>query len=214
MEKNTVLEAVKKLKSIPKRKFEQTVDLIINLKDLNLKNPDQQIEFFATVHHSPKKLKICAFAGPELLDEAKANVDNAVSVEEFEKYQNDKKLAKKLANENDFFIAQANIMAKVATAFGKVLGPRGKMPNPKAGCVVPPKTALKPLYEKLQKTIKISAKTSLVIQIPVGKESMPDEQIVENISDIFTQLERVLPGGRNNIRSTFLKLTMSEAVKI
>jgi ribosomal protein L1 len=106
-------------------------------------------------------------------------------------------------------------MPKVAAAFGKSLGTRGKMPNPKAGCVVPPKgAALKPLYEKLQNTIKISAKTSLMIQVFIGKESLKDEELAENVLDIFAQLEAKLPKGKNNMKNAFIKFTMSKTEKL
>lgn len=216
MDKKTVLEAVKNLKaSEKKRKFSQSIDIIVNLKDLDLKKPEEQVDFFANLHHpTGKKRKICALVGPELMDEAKANCDKAIMVDDFDAYAKDKKLTKNLARQYDFFIAQANIMPKVAAAFGKVLGSRGKMPSPKAGCVVPPKTSLKPLYEKLQNTIRVSAKLSPMIQIFVGKESLKDEDIVDNIMDIFSQLEAKLPKGKNNIRNAFVKLTMSKAEKL
>jgi len=216
MDKKTILEALKKLReTAKKRNFNQSVDLIITLKDLDLKKPEEQVDFYATLHHpTGKKRKICALVGPELLDEAKANCDKAVSVDEFDNYSKDKKLVKKLASEFDFFIAQANIMPKVAAAFGKVLGSRGKMPNPKAGCVVPPKTSLKPLYEKLQSTIKVTAKTSPLIQIFVGKESLKDEELADNALDIFMQLEAKLPRGKNNVKNVFVKFTMSASEKL
>ena len=216
MEKKAVLETLKKLRETQKkRNFSQSVDLIVNLKDLDLKKPEEQVDFFATLHHpTGKKKKICALVGPELMDDARASCDNAVMVDDFDKYTKDKKLVKKLAGEFDFFIAQANIMPKVAAAFGKVLGSRGKMPNPKAGCVVPPKTALKPLYEKLQSTTRISAKTSPIVQVFVGKESLKDEDLADNIIDIFMQLESKLPKGKNNISSAFVKFTMSNSERL
>jgi len=216
MDKKSVLEALKKLReSGKKRNFTQSADLIVTLRDLDLKKPEEQVDFFATFHHpTGKKRKVCALVGPELLDEAKANCDRAVSLDDFEKYSKDKKLTKKLASEFDFFIAQANIMPKVAAAFGKVLGSRGKMPNPKAGCVVPPKTSLKPLYEKLQNTIKVSAKLSPMVQVFVGKENLKDEDLADNIIDILAQLESKLPKGKNNIKNAFVKFTMSQSQKL
>ncbi len=216
MEKKTVLEALKTLReSQKKRNFSQSADLIVNLRDLDLKKPEEQVDIFAVLHHhTGKKKKICALVGPELMDEAKANCDKAIMVDDFDTYAKDKKLTKNLARQFDFFIAQANIMPKVAAAFGKILGSRGRMPNPKAGCVVPPKTALKPLYEKLQNTTRISAKLSPMIQVFVGKDTLKDEEIADNIIDIVTQLEAKLPKGKNNIRNAFVKFTMSKAEKL
>jgi len=216
MDKKTVLEALKKLReSGKKRKFTQSVDLIVTLRDLDLKKPEEQVDFFATLHHpTGKKRKVCALVGPELLEEAKNVCDRAIPTDEFDKFSKDKKLTKKLASEFDFFIAQANIMPKVAAAFGRVLGSRGKMPNPKAGCVVPPKISLRPLYERLQNTIKVSAKLSPMVQVFVGKESLKDDELADNILDIFGQLESKLPKGKNNVKNAFVKFTMSPSEKL
>ena len=216
MDAKQISEVLKKLKEeTPKKKFNQSIDLIINLKNLNLKNPDEQIEFFAHLHNATgKKVKVCALVAQELEEEAKKICDLMITQKDFEKLAADKKQMKKLAKEYDFFIAQANIMAKVAGAFGRVLGPRGKMPNPKAGCVVPPKANLKPLYDNLQKTIKISAKKDPLIQCRVGKEDMDEAEVIDNIMTIYDQLIHHLPTEKNNIKSIFIKFTMSKPVKI
>jgi large subunit ribosomal protein L1 len=139
-------------------------------------------------------------------------VDLAIITDDFGTY--DKKKAKKLAESYDFFIAQANIMPKVASAFGKILGTRGKMPNPKAGCVVPPKSNLKPLCEKLQKTVRVKAKELLAIQCRVGTESQQLEQVADNINTIYKQLVHHLPNHENNISKVLIKLTMGKVVEI
>src|SRR3989344_3735757 len=142
------LDALKK--DSTKRKFTQSIELIVNLKDLNLKNPDEHVDIFTMLPKSRgKEIKVCALIGPELEAESKANCQKVIMQQEFDKYKQDKKAVKKLAEEYDFFIAQANIMGPIATAFGAILGPRKKMPNPKSGCIVPPKVTLKPLVEKL-----------------------------------------------------------------
>ncbi len=216
MNKKNIIEAIKKAREdSKKRNFNQTFDLVINLKDLNLKNPDEQVDVFTQLpHNKGKKIKVCALVGPELKPEAEANCDLTIDVDSFPKYAQDKKLVKKLAKEYDFFIAQANIMAQIAKTFGRVFGSRGKMPNPKAGCVVPPKTNLKPLYEKLQDTTRIAAKTSPLIQISIGKEDMKDEDLAENISSLYNTLIHALPKEENNISSILLKTTMGKPVKV
>ena len=216
MNKETVVKTLKELKEkSKKRNFSQSIDLIINLKNLNLKNPEEQVDFFTPLHYSKgKKVKVCALVGPELHPEAEKVCDMVIDQKDFDKYAADKKLTKKLAKEYDFFIAQANIMAKVATTFGRVFGPKKKMPNPKAGCVVPPKAALKPLYDKLQKTVRVYAKERPIIQIAVGNESMKDEEIIDNIMTIYDQIIHHLPGEENNIKSTFIKFTMGAPVKV
>ena len=216
MKKDEVLKVIKELKEKSfKRNFKQTYDLIITLTKLDLKKPDNQLDFFQTLHFTKgKDVRICAFVGPELASQAKETCKTTILVDDFDKYAKDKKAIKKLANEHDFFIAQATVMPKVAQAFGRVLGPRGKMPNPKAGCVVPPNANLKPLAAKLQKTARILAKTSLMVQTAVGIEDMKDEEVVDNIMTVYDGVLHHLPGGRSNIKHVLLKLTMGKPVKL
>ena len=216
MDKNHALNAIKAAKEAGQgKKFKQAVDLIINLKDLDFKKPENQVDFYVTMQHDlGRKVKVCAFTGPELKEEAKLHCDNAITVEDFAEFAKDKKRVKKLASEYDYFIAQANIMPQVATSFGRVLGPRGKMPNPKAGCVVPPKAALKPLVERLQKTVRVQAKKDPVIHLYVGKEDMNEDLLADNLHYLFMQVQTHLPQESNNIRNAMLKLTMGKPVKL
>lgn len=215
MDKKQVTQTLRKIKeNSQKRKFTQSYDLIINLKDIDLKKPEESINLFIPLHYSKgKKAKICALVGPELLHQAKEVCDLAVSVDDFPKYQ-DKKQAKKLATTYDFFIAQATIMPKIATAFGKVFGPKGKMPNPKAGCVVAPNANLKPVYEKLQKTVRLQTKNDPIIQTVVGNETTKDEEVVDNVMTVYDALVHQLPNGKNNIKNALLKFTMGKAFPI
>ena len=215
MNKKDVLAALKEVRAnAKKRNFNESVDLIVNLKDINLKNPDEQLEVFANIPNSYKKIKVCAIVGGELAEDAKNVCDFSLTQSDLDKYKKDKVASKKLAEEYDFFIAQANIMGLVAGTFGRVFGPRGKMPNPKAGCVVPPKGALAPLYERLQKTVKISAKKFPVVQLTVGKMDMDDEKLAENIVYFYDQIEHHLPKERHNVKDALLKFSMSAPVKL
>ncbi|MFH1072495.1 MAG: 50S ribosomal protein L1 [Nanoarchaeota archaeon] len=215
MDKKDIKNAIEDVKKNSKqRKFSQSYDLIVNLQELNLKNPEEQVDFFVTLHFGiGKKIKVCGFVGPELQDQAKTICDFTVTQDEFPVY-GDKKKVKRLAKTYDYFIAQANIMPKVAGIFGRSLGPRGKMPNPKAGCVVPGNANLKPLVDRLQTTIKVSAKKEPVIHLMVGKESQPDDEITDNIMTIYQQLIHHLPKEKHNIRNIYLKLTMGKPIKL
>jgi len=216
MNKNEALEVIKNLRKDHKaKKFVQMVDIVVNLQDLDFKKPDNQIDFYITLPHNiGKKKNIAALVDVDLFDEAKAVCDTVIPLYQFEEYAKDKKRIKKLAKQNDFFIAQSTIMTKIAATFGRVLGPKNKMPNPKAGCVVLPRTNLKPLYDKLQKTIRILARNKPIVQLTIGKEDMTDEQLADNLLIIYDQLIHHLPKEKNNLKNIFIKTTMGPAMKV
>jgi large subunit ribosomal protein L1 len=216
MNKNEAIEVIKNLRKDSKKKnFMQMVDLVINLQDLDFKKPEHQIDFYITLPHSNgKKKKVAALVDVDLFDEAKNVCDVTIPLYQFEEFSKDKKKIKKLAKQNDFFIAQSTIMTKIAATFGRVLGPKNKMPNPKAGCVVLPKTNLKPLYDKLQKTVRILARNRPQVQISIGNEGMSDEQLADNLYTVYDQLIHHLPKERNNLKNMFIKTTMGTAKKV
>lgn len=215
MDKQQVLEALKKIKAdSPKRNFKQSVDLIINMKGLDMKKSEHQVNTFIPLHFSHgREIKVCALVGPELKSGAKENCDLVVTVDEFDNYKQKKDL-KKLAVSYDYFIAQATIMPKIATVFGRVFGPKGKMPNPKAGCVVPPNANLKPLVEKLRKTLRVRALDDPIVHCCVGKEDGKEEEIVDNIMTVYNSVVHALPNEANNIKNVFIKLSMGKALKV
>ena len=212
MNKEQVKKALEELKKQPKKKFTQSYDLIINLKNLDIKQTN--IDFFSTLHFPKgRKVKVAAFADQLLREQADKNCDLVLEEKDFAKYK-DKKAMKKFADSYDYFISQANLMPKVAAAFGKVLGIKGKMPNPKLGCVVPPNANLEALIKKLNLTIRMSAKKALNLQCIVGKEDQPEEQIIDNIITAYNSAVKQLPNELQNVKDVTLKLTMSKPVKV
>ncbi|MEK6835764.1 MAG: hypothetical protein AABX55_01960 [Nanoarchaeota archaeon] len=213
MNKENLLNIIKQLKNSSKRKFNQKVDLIINLKDINLKKPEENVDLFIPLPNNPgKQVKICALVSKELKEQANI-FDKVISKEEFNDYE-DKKVLKKLTKEFDFFVAQANVMTDVAKVFGKTLGPHGKMPNPKSGAVITPTTNLNELREKLQRTARLKTKNEPIIKAIVGNQNMKEEEIVDNIIIIYDALIHSLPQGQANIKDIILKLTMSKPIKL
>lgn len=214
--KEDFVNALKQLKEIsPKRKFAQSVDLILNLKELDLKKPEEQLDVWVPLAHVKGKPKrIAALVGPEMVEQAKSACDMVITHDQFKAYEGKKKDIRTLAKRNDMFIAQANIMPDVARYFGRVLGPRGKMPNPKGGCVVPNNANLKVLIEKLRRTLHVVAKTQMSAKCSIGKEDMPDEQLIENIMAVFDTVIRALPQGQNNLKNVLLKYSMGPPLKV
>lgn len=197
--------AIEELKSQDKRKFLQTVDLIINLQKFDVKKTP--VNTFISVPHKIKDKKICAFL------EVKNKDIPTITASEFKKYAN-KKETKKLVREYDFFIAQASLMPQVATTFGRSLGPLGKMPSPQLGILInADEKAIKETIEKINQSVKVRLKEPS-LKVPIGKEDMKTEEIVENILTVYNSLMKSLPRGKENIRNIEVKLTMTKPKKI
>lgn len=213
MDKQVFTTAIQKLRESPKRKFSQSVDLIINLKQIDLKNPDHKIDLPATLPAGlGKAVKICGLVDKELVDASKKTFDKTISKDEFSKLT--PKEIEKLAEQNDYFVAQATLMVDIAKFFGKILGPRNKMPNPKMGCVIPPSANLEQVRERLSKTIRLQNKKELIVKSCIGKESLSDDQLAQNAATVYETLLHALPAEKNNIKSVYIKLTMSTPVKV
>lgn len=212
MDSEQIQKALHELKQQPKRKFSQSYDLIVNLRGINIKtNP---LDFFVTLPHMPgKEFKVAIFVDPQLAEQAQKQCDFVIREAQFSDYA-DKKKARKLAQDYDYFISQANLMPKVATTFGKVLGTKGKMPNPKLGCVVPATANLEPLIKKLRHTIRLQVKKGLNLQCMVGKETQDDTEVTNNILAVYEAALKQLPNERHDIKNVLLKLSMGKPVKV
>ena len=215
MNKIAILNTIKKVREIsPQRKFKQAFDLTINLQEIDPKKAEGKVDLFLSLPYPiSKQTKICALVEEGLQAQAKTLFEKVILKQEFPNYSN-KKMLKELVNSYDYFVTQGNLMGQVATTFGKTLGPKGKMPNPKAGCVVTPGVNLEPIKEKLKKTIHVLTKNEAIIKTKIGHEEMTDEQIQENITSLYNSLIHSLPQGKNNIKSVLLKITMGPVVKI
>lgn len=213
MDREDVKKGLEGLKKVKKRNFAQSYDLIIVLRDYDVKS-EEGIDAYITLHYPKgKEDKICAIVGPELAGKAEV-FDKVIKENELDSLKGDKKKLKGLAREYDVFIAQANLMPQVATVFGKVLGPRGKMPNPKRGGVFPPNANLEALNEKLKKTVRVAAKDMPMMQCIVGKEDMEEDQVIDNVMTIYNAVLKSLPHREGNIKKVLLKKTMSKPVRI
>ena len=207
-----VLEAVKEAKEQSKpRNFTQSVDMIINVRDLDVKKPENRFNEEVTLPNGRgKDVKIGVIADGELIVQAKdAGVALVINKDDLEALGKDRKQAKSAANSVDFFIAQADMMPLVGRFLGPILGPRNKMPKP-----VPASIKLDPLLERLQSPIKVGIKQQPSIQVIVGSQDMSDEELAENIETVLTVLDRQLDKGRSQIKSMFIKTTMGPTVRV
>lgn len=209
-EKATVTAVKKALEHSPKRNFTQTVDLSINLKDVDLSIPKNRIqEDIILPHGRGKPIKVCVIGSGEMLLKAKDVADKVVSVEELGTIADDKKQAKKIANEFQYFIAEAPLMPTIGKRLGIVLGPRGKMPKP-----IPPGADPKPMIDNLRKSVSIRTRDKMTFHTAVGTTDMTPEDIADNIELIVKRVGMKLEKGTMNIRSAFVKTTMGPSEKV
>ena len=192
------------LRKEKKRKFTQTVDLVMNLKNFDVRK--EALNTFVSVPHGSEK-KLAAFFTK------RSKIIDTITEEDFTKYK-DLKDIKKLAKKYDAFIAVAPMMGKVATKFGRYFGPMNKMPSPQAGIIPKEEDAMiNMMIEKMKKSIKVKNK-EMAIKIPVGKEDMSDDQLVENIAAAIKGLEKILPRKNDNVKEVLIKFTMTKPVVI
>ena len=194
-----------------KRKFEEAMEIIVNLKGIDLKKGGKQLNVDVNLPHaSGEATKVCIIgAGNFAFRAREAGASKILEVEDIERLETDKDAGKALAEEMDFFIAQADLMPLIGRVLGPFLGPRGKMPRP-----APPDADLKKMLGEFSSSVKIRMRKNLVIQAKVGQRSMKPQLLAENIQAIVTALERNLEKGIQNIDEIFTKTTMGPAIKI
>ncbi|KAF5088998.1 50S ribosomal protein L1 [Methanobacterium aggregans] len=210
--KQEILEAVKKAKEDSKpRNFTQSIDVVITIKDLDVKKPENRIDEEVFLPNGRgKDVKIAFIAEGELALQAKnAGADLVITKEELQKLGKNRKEAKKIANKHDFFVAQADFMPLVGRFLGPVLGPRKKMPKP-----VPATAKAEPIMGKLKSTAKVRIKDQPVIQAIVGSQDMDDELIAENIEAVLDIMDRKLEKGRSQIKAMYVKTTMGPVARV
>ncbi len=204
------LEQVKQAREkAKKRKFSQSFDLAINLKNIDLKKPENRLNLeFLLPEGRGKSIKIAVIADA-LSTSIKDDVDFIIKKQEIDPLSKNKKRLKKIVKEYDWFLGEAPLMPQIGKTLGTVLGPQGKMPKP-----IPPAGNIKPIIEATKKSVRIRVKDSPVIHVSVGTDGMTDENVEKNVTTLISFVRDKLPKGLNNIRSVYLKLTMGPPVKL
>ena len=197
-----VAEGIKFLReNSEKRNFNQTFDLIINLKNMDAKKEMIKTEVILP-HGKGKEIKVGFIS-----DDAEG--DNVITTKEMEAIAKKPSEAKKLVKEFDYFIASAPLMVTVGKLLGRYLAPAGKMPKP-----IPPKADPAPFIAAVSKSITLKNNKQMKLQCSVGTQENEDEQIIENVKTVVSTVEKSLPKGIQNIKNVLIKLTMSRPVSI
>lgn len=210
--RKNILDALSEVRAKKgERNFRQSVDLVVNLRDIDLKRPENRVNLNVNLPNTiPKSQKICFFATGDLgLRARRAAVDLVVDQDQLRDLSTKRKDAKKLLSKYDIFLAEASLMPIVGRVAGPILGPRGKMPTP-----VPSNAPIEQFIERQRRAVALRTRDKPLIELSVGTEDMEDEKIAENVEALLTSLIGGLKRGLSNVKSIYLKTTMGEPVRL
>jgi large subunit ribosomal protein L1 len=203
-------EIVKKGKESKERKFPESIEAILTFKEVDPKKTDLNInETIYLPHPGSHRSTICFIGSGDLLLRAKnAGVDGTLEPSQLENFAGNKKEAKKLARQYDFFLADTALMPRIGRILGQSLGPKGKIPTP-----VPPNAPIEALITRTRTAVRVRSRASLGVASKVGDRKQPDADIADNILTMVQAVQRKLPNGERNIRSVIVKTSMGKPVK-
>ncbi|HKJ60019.1 MAG TPA: 50S ribosomal protein L1 [Halobacteriales archaeon] len=204
-------EAVSRaLSEAPPRNFRETVDLAINLRDLDLNDPANRVdESIVLPGGTGQETTIVVFAEGETAVRAREVADEVYDGDDLEELGDDEDEAKDLADEVDFFVAEASMMQDIGRLLGTVLGPRGKMPTP-----LQPDDDVVETIERMKNTVQVRSRDRRTFHTRVGAEDMDPEEIADNIDVILRRLHANLEKGPLNLDSVYVKTTMGPAERV
>ena len=204
-------EAVSRaLEDAPPRNFRETVDLAINLRDLDLNDPSNRVdESVVLPAGTGQDTTIVVFAEGETAVRAEEVAEDVLGGNDLADLGDDDDAAKDLAGETDFFLAEEAMMQDIGRYLGTVLGPRGKMPDP-----ISPDDDVVEMVERLKNSVMIRSGDRRTFHTRVGAEDMSAEEIADNIDVILRRLHADLEKGPLNIDTVFVKTTMGPAVEV
>jgi len=202
------LDAVKLAKELSYTKFDSTCEVAFRL-GVDPKHADQQVRNTVVLPHGTgKKVKILVFAAGEKAKEAEAAGADFVGADDY---------AEKIKKENwtdfDFVVATPDMM-KIVGQLGKILGPRGLMPNPKTGTVTFEIT--KAVKELKAGRIEFRTEKTGIVHGPFGKVSFNEKQLAENLKSFFDAVMRAKPTGAKGqyLKTVSISTTMGPGIHI
>ncbi len=189
-----------------KRKFTQSVELAVNFKGIDFSKTDNRLNLAVALPQGKgKESKIAAFTDDaSMAQRLGASGVRIIRSSELPEFSNPSKQSELLNYE---LIAQPSMMPQIAKVLGQFLGPRNKMPRPIVG---DPEAMVKSATRSIY--IRSKGKYLPTVHCMVGTESMPVEHITANMEAVLNELIKKV--GKQSIRSVYLKLTMSQPIKI
>jgi len=212
VEKSKLLKSIEEaINSGKRRNFVETIELAVNLRNVDMKRPENRIDAVVNLPYGiGKPRKVGVFAKGETALKARgAGADVVITPEEIDELSKDKRRARKLANSIDFFIAEAPLMPEIGRKLGPILGPRGKVPQP-----IPALADPRPFIERLRNSVRIRTRDKLTFHAPIGNEKMEAEKIAENAMEILKVVENKYEDPALVLKSVYVKKTMGPAVRV
>ena len=200
-------DASKIIKDFPKLKFDSSIDIAVNL-GVDPKKADQNIRGVVTLPNGTgKDVKVLALVTPDKEDEAKNAGADLVGLDEYIKKIKDG------WTEVDVIITMPSIMGKLGP-LGRILGPRGLMPNPKTGTVT--MNIGKAIEDVKAGKIDFKVDKNGVIHVSIGKVSFDTKKILENASEVINHIIKIKPSSSKGLylKSISMSSTMSPGIKI
>ncbi|WP_123533218.1 50S ribosomal protein L1 [Halosimplex salinum] len=198
------------LEDAPPRNFRETVDLAINLRDIDLDDPSNRVDQDVVLPSGTgQETQIVVFAEGETALRAEEAAEEVLDGDDLADLGDNENEAKDLADETDFFLAEESLMQDIGRYLGTVLGPRGKMPDP-----IAPDDDVVEMVERLKNSVTIRSGDRRTFHTRVGAEEMSAEEIGDNIDVILRRLHADLEKGPLNIDTIYVKTTMGPAVEV
>jgi large subunit ribosomal protein L1 len=195
---------------IVQRNFKQSAELTLVLKDIDIKKGFNINEVVILPNIPSRQASICLIGSGDMGTRARrANIDRVIELEELDRIGTNKREARKLVREHDFFLSDTALMSTVGRSLGQFLGPKGKMPTP-----MPYGAPVEAIATRLRGSIRVRSKNQLNVSAKIGDEKMDDSQLVSNAAAVIAAVEKKLPQGEKNIRNAMVKFTMSKVAKL
>jgi len=203
----SLAEAVAELKKLVFAKFNESVELVVRL-GVDPRHSDQMVRGTVSLPHGTgKTIRVIAFCGADKVDEAQAaGADLAGSGDLIEKIKGG-------WTDFDVAVAEKSLMREISP-LGKILGPRGLMPSPKAGTVTDDISSA--IREVKAGRIEFKCDKFGNVQVVVGKVSFAENDLVENIQTVMREIHRLRPASAKGkyVLKAFISSTMSPAFRL
>ncbi|MCE4611801.1 MAG: 50S ribosomal protein L1 [Desulfurococcales archaeon] len=190
------------------RRFRQSVELIVALKDVDPRSPEARLrEIVYLPHKPPKEPHICVVADGDMALKAREAGVEVFTRQDVLQLRGNRKAAKKIARRCDWVLVRADLMGIAGGALGPALGPRGKAPTP-----IPPAANIVETIERFKRAVWVRMRNQPQVMVRIGTEDMNPKELAENARAVLQVVEGRL--GRQKIAKVYVKKTMGPPVQV